>query len=140
MVESTLRVEIDSVSTNPFFGRVVRHKVINETHRKDYDNSPSIAPNGVHVYLTTKDLRTFDIKVSRTYFDCESSADGGGRYLTFFEDEERVYELCVQFKENKCIDWVTLSEWLHCGEFEDGNDSDNVYWSDDFAVIETFES
>jgi hypothetical protein len=83
--------------------------------------------------LLTK--KVFDIKVNRYYFDHE----GEGRYLAFFQIEEKTYELFVHFDEQNHLDTITLSEWLNEGDYEDCDDADNIYRIEDFTTFGVLE-
>ena len=139
MVESKIRVEVTEFSNmnNPFYGNTIRKKVVEETHFHDKDLRENIAPYGMKATFSIDKSCTlgegekidkidakevFDIKVNRRYLDHESS----GSYLAFFQIDERVYELFVHF-EGKHITNITLSEWLNEGDFEYGEDADNIY-------------
>lgn len=137
MVESKIRVEVTHISdavNKYYYGKTTTKKVYEETHIHDMDKRANIAPYGVYAifsidrsYTDDEDKRInakeiFDIKVNRRYLDHESS----GSYLAFFQIDEKVYELFVHF-EGAHITNITLSEWLNCGYFEDGDDADNIY-------------
>ena len=137
MVESKIRVEVTEFSNvdNPFYGNTIRKNVFEETHIHDKDLRENIAPCGVvatfsidKIYDALADGKkigakeVFDIKVNRRYLDHESS----GSYIAFFQFDERVFELFVHF-DGKQITNITLSEWLNQGDFEDGDDADNIY-------------
>ena len=116
-------------------GITINKKVIEESFCHDMDKREDVAPYGVIAtfsidksYDALADGKkidakeVFDIKVNRRYLDHESS----GSYLAFFQIDERVYELFVHF-EGAHITNITLSEWLNEGDFEDGEDADNIY-------------
>ena len=67
-----------------------------------------------------------DITINRYYLEHED-----GLYIAFFSIEEKVYEVCVWFNQDNSIKAISLSEWLQSGCFEDGDDADNIYWSDE---------
>jgi hypothetical protein len=151
MVEAKLRVEMienREGSKNPFYGSTMVKKVVEDILIHDFDKRSDIAPCGVYATIAIdstitlgegesplKTKRVFDIKVDRHYLDHEN--DNG--YLAFFSIEEKVYELWVRF-DGKRITNITLSEWLQSGDFEDGNDADNVYNANDFTIINVMES
>lgn len=137
MVESKIRVEVTHISdavNKDYYGKTITKKVIEETFIHDMDKREDIAPYGVTAifsidksYIDDEDKRInakdiFDIKVNRRYFDYENE----NTYITFFHVDEKVYELCVKF-DGKKITYITLSEWLNEGDFEDGEDADNIY-------------
>lgn len=140
MVEAKLRVEVAEVSnvTNPFYGNTICKNVIENTLIHDFDKRGNIAPYGVKATFSidkTHDdtegkkvvaKEIFDIKVNRYMLDHESE----NSYLTFFQFDERVFELFVRF-DGAHITYITLSEWLSCGYFEDGDDADNIYGATD---------
>jgi len=137
MVEAKIRVEVTCFSNavnKAFYGTTINKKVIEESFLHDMDKREDVAPYGVMAtfsidksytdtegkHIDAKEI--FDIKVNRRYLDYES----GGSYIAFFHIDERVFELFVHF-EGPHITNITLSEWLNCGYFEDGDDADNVY-------------
>ena len=151
MVEAKLRVEMleNRVgSKNPFYGSTMVKKVVEDILLHDKDIRNDIAPYGIYATIAInskvilgeddKPLETkkvFDIKVSKHYLDHE----GEGRYLAFFQIEEKTYEVFVHFDEQNRIDTITLSEWLNGGDFEDGEDADNIYQIEDFTTFGVLE-
>jgi hypothetical protein len=149
MVEAKLRVEMlenREGSKNPFYGSTIVKKVVEDTLIHEKDTRSDIAPYGVCATLIIDSKvvlgegdeplltkKVFDIKVNRYYFDHE----GEGRYLAFFQIEEKTYELFVHFDEKNSLDTITLSEWLNEGDYEDCDDADNVYHTMDFACVMT---
>ena len=144
MVEAKIRVEVTHISdavNKHYYGKTLAKKVVEETLIHDMDKRNNIAPYGVTAIFSIdkshKDFdgnhvnakEIFDIKVNRRYLDYESS----GSYLAFFHVDENVYELFVRF-EGAHITNITLSEWLNGGEFEDGDDADNIYNATDGLV------
>ncbi len=150
MVEAKLRVEMienRECSKNPFYGSTMVKKVVEDIHIHDFDKRSDIAPCGICATiaidskvtlgegdepLSTK--KVFEIKVDRHYFDHE----GEGNYLAFFSIEEKTYEVFVHF-DGKHLTNITLSEWLNGGDFEDGDDADNIYNMNDFVAYYTLE-
>ena len=151
MVEAKLRVEMleNRVgSKNPFYGSTMVKKVVEDILLHDKDTRDDIAPYGIYATIAInskvvlgegdKALETkkvFDIKVSKHYLDHE----GEGRYLAFFQIEEKTYEIFVHFDEQNRLDTITLSEWLNEGDFEDGDDADNIYQIEDFTTFGVLE-
>ena len=149
MVEATIRVERTHLSNGnkPSFGNTIVKEVYEESHYHDKDERKNIAPKGVNATISIDRSHTdfdnkeidardiFAIKVNRRYLDYEY--DNG--YITFFHSDSKVYELYVKFDENGDIENINLSEWLSEGEFEDGEDADNVYSMKDFVAFETYE-
>jgi hypothetical protein len=147
MVEATLRVEVleNRNFNNPFYGTTMVKKVVEDIFIHDYDKRKEIAPCGVKATIavdtvfgenaTQNSKRIIDIKINRYYLERESS----GGYVAFFSVEEKVYEVFVHFN-GKHITYMTLSEWLKSGDFEDGEDADNIYDSQKFVSIEIIES
>ena len=147
MVEAKLRVEMleNRVgSKNPFYGSTMVKKVVEDILLHDKDTRSDIAPYGIYATIAInskvvlgegdKPLETkkvFDIKVSKHYLDHE----GEGRYLAFFQIEEKTYEIFVHFDEKNRIDTITLSEWLNEGDYEDSDDADNIYRIEDFTTF-----
>lgn len=145
MVEAKLRVEMleNRVgSKNPFYGSTMVKKVVEDILLHDKDTRNDIAPYGIYATIAInskvvlgegdKPLETkkvFDIKVSKHYLDHE----GEGRYLAFFQIEEKTYEVFVHFDEQNRLDTITLSEWFNEGDFEDSEDADNIYQIEDFT-------
>ena len=141
MVEAKIRVEVTHISdavNKHYYGKTTTKKVTEETFIHDMDKRTKIAPYGVTAifsldksyydgedYINNKKINAkdiFDIKVSRRYFDHEHE----NGYIAFFHIDERVYELWVLF-DGKHIINIMLSEWLSEGDFENGDDADNVY-------------
>lgn len=137
MVESKLRVETKEVSNDnsPYYGNSLIKNVVEEVHYHDCDKRVDIAPCGVMATIKVGDV-VFDISVSRHFFDHE----GEGGYLAYFHISDVTYELYVKFNDNDEIEDIWLSEWLTYGEFEDGDDADNVYKNVDFTTIDTLEN
>jgi hypothetical protein len=152
MVEAKLRVEMienREGSKNPFYGSTMVKKVVEDILLHDKDTRDDIAPYGIYATIAInskvvlgegeKPLETkkvFDIKVSKHYLDHE----GEGRYLAFFQIEEKTYEVFVHFDEQNRLDTITLSEWLNEGDFEDSEDADNIYQIEDFTTFGVLES
>jgi hypothetical protein len=124
-------------------------KVVEDILLHDKDTRDDIAPYGIYATIAInskvvlgegeKPLETkkvFDIKVSKHYLDHE----GEGRYLAFFQIEEKTYEVFVHFDEQNRLDTITLSEWLNEGDFEDSEDADNIYQIEDFTTFGVLES
>jgi hypothetical protein len=122
--------------------------VVEDILLHDKDTRDDIAPYGIYATIAIggeavlgegdKPLETkkvFDIKVSKHYLDHE----GEGRYLAFFQIEEKTYELFVHFDEQNRLDTITLSEWLNEGDFEDSEDADNIYRIEDFTTFGVLE-
>ena len=134
MVEAKIRVEALKSGSNPtFYGNTLVKKVIEETLLHDYDKRENVAPFGVIATIKIGDV-VLDIRVNRYYFDYEGS-DG---YMAFFSIEEKVYEVWVKFDENNDFENLWLSEWLQSGDFEDGDDADNIYKMEDFTTFAKF--
>ena len=143
MVEAKLRVEtLESRDKNlmghenPFYGNTLVKKVTEETFYHDKDDRKNIAPSGIKATLGIGDA-VMDITINRYYLEHECTDDGLSRYVAFFSIEEKVYEVCVWFNENNSLNSISLSEWLHSGYFEDGDDADNIYWSDEHFISYT---
>jgi len=150
MVEAKLRVEMienREGSKNPFYGSTMVKKVVEDILIHDFDKRSDIAPCGVYATIAIDSKVTlgegdeplsikkvFEIKVDRHYFDHE----GEGNYLAFFSIEEKTYEVFVHF-DGKHLTNITLSEWLNGGDFEDGDDADNIYKMNDFVAYYTLE-
>ena len=151
MVEAKLRIEMTEArngSKNPFYGNTMVKKVVEDILYHDTDKREDVAPCGVYATIGIKSkvtlgegdtpletLRVFDIKVSKHYLDHE----GEGRYLAFFQIDEKTYEIFVHFDEKNRIDTITLSEWLNEGDFEDSDDADNIYRIEDFTTFGVLE-
>ena len=151
MVEAKLRIEMTEArngSKNPFYGNTMVKKVVEDILYHDTDKREDVAPCGVYATIGIKSkvtlgegdtpletLRVFDIKVSKHYLDHE----GEGKYLAFFQIDEKTYEIFVHFDEKNRIDTITLSEWLNEGDFEDSDDADNIYRIEDFTTFGVLE-
>jgi hypothetical protein len=150
MVEAKLRVEMTENregSKNPFYGSTKVKKVVEDILIHDKDTRSDIAPYGIYATIAIggkvvlgedeplETKKVFDIKVNRYYFDHE----GEGRYLAFFQIEEKTYELFVHFDEQNRLDTITLSEWLNEGYYEDSDDADNIYRIEDFTTFGVLE-
>lgn len=135
MVEAKLRVETleNRNNNNPFYGNSLVKKVTEETFCHDKDERKHIAPSGVKAILKIGNV-VMDITINRYYLEHED-----GLYIAFFSIEEKVYKVCVWFNQDNSIKAISLSEWLQSGCFEDGDDADNIYWSDeDFILFTTY--
>lgn len=134
MIEEKIRVEALESRNNPtFYGNTLVKKVIEETLLHDYDKRENVAPFGVIATIKVGDV-VLDIRVNKYYFDYEGS-DG---YVAFFSIEEKVYEVWVKFDENNDFENLWLSEWLQSGDFENGDDADNIYKMEDFTTFAKF--
>ena len=133
MVEAKLRVETleNRNNNNPFYGNSLVKKVTEETFCHDKDERKHIAPSGVKAILKIGNV-VMDITINRYYLEHED-----GLYIAFFSIEEKVYEVCVWFNQDNSIKAMSLSEWLQSGCFEDGDDADNIYWSDEDFILFT---
>ena len=135
MVEAKLRVETleNRNNNNPFYGNSLVKKVTEETFCHDKDERKHIAPSGVKAILKIGNV-VMDITINRYYLEHEDVL-----YIAFFSIEEKVYKVCVWFNQDNSIKAISLSEWLQSGCFEDGDDADNIYWSDeDFILFTTY--
>ena len=132
MVEAKLRVETleNRNNNNPFYGNSLIKKVTEETFCHDKDERKHIAPSGVKAILKIGNV-VMDITINRYYLEHD---DGFSRYIAFFSIEEKVYEIFVWFNQDNSIKAMSLSEWLQSGCFEDGDDADNIYWSDEHFI------
>ena len=142
MVEAKLRVETldNRDGNNPFYGSTLVKKVTEETFCHDKDERKYIAPSGIKAVLKIGNV-VMDITINRYYLEHEATDDGLSRYIAFFSIEEKVYEVCVWFNQDNSIKAISLSEWLQSGYFEDGDDADNIYWSDEhFISFTTYKS
>ena len=133
MVEAKIRVEALTSWNNPFYGNVLVKKVTEESLMHDYDKRENVAPFGVIATIKVASDIVLDIRVNRYYFDYE----GSDSYVAFFSIEEKVYEVWVKFDENNDFENLWLSEWLQSGDFENGDDADNIYHMDKFTTIDT---
>ena len=140
MVEAKLRVEVLETRNknlmgdeNPFYGNTLVKKVVEESLMHDFDKRKNIAPCGLIATIKVGEC-VFDIRINRYYLEHESE----NSYVAFFQVEEKVYEVWVELDDPHIpLINITLSEWLHCGDFEDGDNADNVYKNKDFTTIET---
>ena len=135
MVEAKLRVETTECrnNNNPFYGNSLVKKVTEETFCHDKDVRKHIAPSGIKAILKIGNV-VMDITINRYYLEHETTDDGLSRYIAFFSIEEKVYEVCVWFNKDNSIEAILLSEWLQSGDFENGGDADNLYWSDEHFI------
>lgn len=135
MVEAKLRVETleNRNNNNPFYGNSLVKKVTEETFCHDKDERKHIAPSGIKAVLKIENV-VMDITINRYYLEHEATDDGLNRYIAFFSIEEKVYEVCVWFNQDNSINAISLSEWLQSGDFENGDDADNIYWSDEHFI------
>ena len=118
---------------NPFYGNTLVKKVVEESLMHDFDKRKDIAPCGIKAILKVGDA-VMDITINRYYLEHEATDDGLSRYIAFFSIEEKVYEVCVWFNQDNSIKSISLSEWLQSGYFEDSDDADNIYWSDEHFI------
>ena len=134
MVKAEIRVEALTSWNNPFYGNVLAKKVTEESLMHDYDKRENIAPFGIIATIKVANDVVLDIRVNRYYFDHEDSND----YVAFFSIEEKVYEVWVKFDTDNNIENLLLSEWLQNGDFENGDDADNIYHMEDFTTFAKF--
>lgn len=134
MVKAEIRVEALTSWNNPFYGNVLAKKVTEESLMHDYDKRENIAPFGIIATIKVANDVVLDIRVNRYYFDHEDSND----YVAFFSIEEKVYEVWVKFDTDNNIENLWLSEWLQSGDFENGDDADNIYHMEDFTTFTKF--
>lgn len=134
MVKAEIRVEALTSWNNPFYGNVLAKKVTEESLMHDYDKRENIAPFGIIATIKVANDVVLDIRVNRYYFDHEDSDS----YVAFFSIEEKVYEVWVKFDENNDFEDLWLSEWLQSGDFENGDDADNIYHMEDFTTFAKF--
>ena len=141
MVEAKLRVETTECrnNNNPFYGNSLVKKVTEETFYHDKDVRKHIAPSGIKATLMVGDV-VMDITINKYYLEHEATDDGLSRYIAFFGISDKVYEVCVWFDIDNKINDVSLSEWLQIGDFENGDDEDNIYWLSEnhFTTITTY--
>ena len=135
-VKANLRVETleNRNNNNPFYGSTLVKKVTEETFCHDKDERKHIAPSGIKAILKIGNVK-MDITINRYYLEHEATDDGLSRYIAFFSIEEQVYEVCVWFNRDNSIKVISLSEWLQSGDFENGDDADNIYWSDEHFIV-----
>ena len=142
MVEAKLRVETLEYrnNNNPFYGNSLFKKVTEETFYHDKDVRTNIAPSGIKATLKVGDVMVMDITINKYYLEHEATDDGLNRYIAFFGINDKVYEVCVWFDIDNKIKDVSLSEWLQIGDFENGDDADNIYWLSEnhFTTIATY--
>lgn len=134
MVEAKIRVEALTSWNNPFYGNVLAKKVTEESLMHDYDKRENIAPFGIIATIKVANDVVLGIRVNRYYFDHEDSDS----YVAFFSIEEKVYEVWVKFDTDNNIENLLLSEWLQNGDFENGDDADNIYHMEDFTTFAKF--
>jgi predicted metal-dependent RNase len=120
---------------NPFYGSTNVKKVVEDIIIRDFDKRKDIAPCGIRTTITIGTNKVLDIKISKHYLDHE----GEGKYLAIFSIEEKVYEFFIKFDKQNRLDFMTLSEWLSSGDFEDGEDADNIYHTEDFTSFDKWE-
>lgn len=141
MVEAKLRVETleNRNNNNPFYGNSLVKKVTEETFYHDKDVRKYIAPSGIKATLKVGDV-VMDITINKYYLEHEATDDGLSRYIAFFGINDKVYEVCVWFDIDNKIKDVSLSEWLQIGDFENGDDADNIYCLSEnhFTTITTY--
>ena len=141
MVEAKLRVETleNRNNNNPFYGNSLVKKVTEETFYHDKDVRKHIAPRGIKATLKVGDV-VMDITINKYYLEHEATDDGLNRYIAFFGINDKMYEVCVWFDIDNKIKDVSLSEWLQIGDFENGDDADNIYWLSEnhFTTITTY--
>lgn len=131
MVESRIRVELTKRygAENPFFGATTSKKVYEETITHDKDERKNVAPFGIVANIPISDDMLY-IKVTARYFD----TDDFGVYFTFFDFDNKVFELSVSVNEdNNDIENITLSVWLDNDSFESGDDAEETYTTEDFT-------
>ena len=149
MREAKLRVEQTTFNngTTTYYGNVITKKVVEDYHIAEFDKRKDIAPCGVSATIAIDrnhndidgnkidEKEVFDIKITASYLDYEAE----NRYLAFFEIGGRTYEVCVWYGKDNTISEISLSEWESYGDFEDGDDADNIYWGDKhFSIVEPY--
>ena len=134
MVEAKIRVEaLESRNNANFYGNTLVKKVTEETLMHDYDKRENVAPFGIIATIKVASDIVLDIRVNRYYLDYV-----GGSYVAFFSIEEKVHEVWVKFNENNDLENICLFEWLQSGDFENGDDADNIYKMEDFVTYAKF--
>lgn len=126
-----------NVPSNPYYSRVntkISYEMVNEYEEWKIDPSDT-APCGVK----------FSVKLDYS----ESTLDGvitkynlqgdDGIFTATFGIMSRLYELTITFKDGKPYT-ACLEEWLDEASFEDGDDCDVTYTSDDKLKIESYNS
>jgi len=134
MVEAKIRVEAFESRCNPtFYGNTLVKKVTEESLIHDYDNRKNVAPFGIIATIKVASDIVLDIRVNRYYFDYVS-----GGYVAFFSIEEKVYEVWAKFNENNDLENICIFEWLQSGDFENGDEADNIYNMETFTTYAKF--
>ena len=144
MVEAKLRAEYTEQrhtdKPNPFYGHTNVKKVVEDIFTRKFDKRSNIASVGIHAVVKVGS-GSLEITINRYYLEHEYTNGGTSTYVAFFNIEEKTYEVCVWI-DGKHIISATLSEWLSGGEFENGDDADNVYHSEsekDFIDCDIYE-
>lgn len=136
MVEAKLRVELTHLSddVNPFYGKSMTTKVVEETISNDKDERENIAPFGIKASISIErgqgHIDVFNINVNKHFFEEDELPN---TYHCFFNIDGKVYELSFGVKKDQISD-LTLCEWLEVGYFEDGDNADNYYYIEAFTT------
>ena len=125
MKESRLRVEIEELVslTNPFFGKVVSKRVIEETIVTEKRIGVLTTPKaGLFARWNSPDGHSkMKIYIDAEYFP----APANDWYTVTFFDKETAYEVCVRYSGGYPCN-VQLNRWDCAGDCIDGNEADST--------------
>ena len=148
MIEAKIRVE--KTTTNKFntryYGNVMDKYVTENIILRDFDKrGDEIAPMGIKATLSVKDIdskgevyaiNVYDITINRYYLDYLDTDNGLMEYYCHFSIDGRIYQFNLYIDcETKKIKSYDLEEWYNEGEFEDGENANNIYRKDEFVTF-----
>ena len=126
MVVAELRIEsVKNVKNNPYYGNYeVKHVDVRTIENQKYEGLMSPI-NGIVLKFKSIDGEKLTITIDKHYFTglkpCEVVKDC--TFDTTFGHNGCIYQVCV----NAHGELEYLYEWFSRGDFEDGNEADNVY-------------
>lgn len=143
-MEAKLRVEVkgEPFNNQNFYGNSYSTKVVEDIFHCEYDNREHIAPLGIKVTLKLENGSTMTITAEKNAINYDTYFHGvKTNYYTFFQVDNRVYELEVMFLYDNLVGNVSVSEWYSHEDFEDGVDADKIYSikSGEITLLETIQ-
>ena len=148
MIEAKIRVEKTTTnkSKTRYYGNVMDKYVTENIILRDFDKRGNeIAPMGIKATLSVKDIdskgevyaiNVYDITINRYYLDYLDTDNGLMEYYCHFSIDGRIYQFNLYIDcETKKIKSYDLEEWYNEGEFEDGENANNIYNKDEFVTF-----
>ena len=137
MIETFFRAELSTTlaKNNPYFGKMIAKKVLEERFVNEYDKRDDIAPSGIIATIQTSDGE-LNIKCNRYALEYDESNGIYDWYKYVFGVDSKVYELCVTFDNNtKEIYNISFNEYSY---LDDSDDANNIYDINDFKTYEKY--